>query len=292
MARAGPWAFQVCGSSPPSVCLVDLNVSSMDHLPEYWLATAAGAALRSVVKKNSSGRLPVGSRTITSTTNRWGQTWYQRTGRESSSRSTGLPRTSMVVRTHPRVVRRASCSGDGRRRPRLPRPAALPPLPAGRRQVQRGVAAHPRGDVGPRERHPGQGGVRAIAREGEVALREPGRELPQHRGPQLQVGRPALAVEPDIDGEPQRFAAPRWREADREDHHVEPHGIHDSPRGRPEGIAERCRPPRSCARPCGTACHRDPPAAPPSARAAARGARPACARARASSTRPARRKRW
>jgi len=84
--------------------------------------------------------------------------------------------------------------------PPFPRPAALPRLPWGRRHVQRGVAAHPRGDVGPPEVHPGQGGVRAVAREGEVAIRKPGRELPEHHRPQLQVGRAALAVELEIDG--------------------------------------------------------------------------------------------
>src|SRR6516225_4479727 len=89
---------------------------------------------------------------------------------------------------------------DGRREPPppFPRPPALAPFARGRRREQRGIPPQPRGDVGPREIQASYCSIRAIARERELTIWEPGRELPHHRGPQRHVRRPALAVEADI----------------------------------------------------------------------------------------------
>ncbi len=89
--------------------------------------------------------------------------------------------------------------GDGRRRPRLRGRPTLIRLAGWWQVVEGGIPRHPGREVGARQVEPGHRGVGTAAGQGETAVGEPGGEFTHHLAGQLELGRAAFAVQPEVD---------------------------------------------------------------------------------------------
>ena len=108
----------------------------------------------------------------------------------------------------------------------------------GCRLVERSVAAHPGDHLGAGHPDRSERGIRTVAAEHEAVLRKPPRHLLQHGLGQFVVGRPALAEQPHVDGQPKGLASPGRADPKGEHHQVEPQRVDQALVGGADGVTE------------------------------------------------------
>jgi len=150
---------------------------------------------------------------------------------------TALPRCDRFPPAHVRHHRR-------RARKSFPFLAGAAPLAGatlGRHLVDRSVRTYAADDMRARHGASGQGRIKPVSYKVEPPLGEPLRHVVDHLLDEVQEGRPALAIEAEVDRQRQGFAAPGRRHAQAQRHDLEPPRVDRSVAGGANRITAELR---------------------------------------------------